>query len=180
LTEEDLESKTVHYWYPDGMAEVVAQDEVTNGDNVILPGNMKVYAEGDYIGETSIAQISPREEFKIGTRVAYDVKAQKQLVEKDIEKAGLTRGKRRRYYKYRLEIESFSKRPVEIEVVDRIPQSNSTSIEVKLDLEKIGVMKHELGVIKWTKNIDIGQKTEIVYEYEVLWEKDVTISPPLP
>ncbi len=180
LTEEELESKTLHYWYPDGMSEVVARDEVTNGDSVILPGNMKVYAEGDYIGETSIEQVSPREDFKLGTRTAYDVKAQKQLVEKDIEKAGITRGKRRRYYKYRLEIESFSKRSVDIEIVDRIPHSNSTSIEVKLDSEKFGVEKIELGVLKWKKNIDVGQKVEIVYDYEVLWEKDITISPPLP
>ncbi|MCK5151000.1 MAG: mucoidy inhibitor MuiA family protein [Candidatus Thorarchaeota archaeon] len=180
LTEEDLDSKTIHYWYPDGMAEVVAQDEVTNGDSVILPGSMKVYAEGDYIGETNIEQISPREEFKLGTRTAYDVKAQKHLVEKDIEKAGITRGKRRRYYKYRLEIESFSKRPLEIEIVDRVPHSNSTAIEVKLDVEKLGVLKIELGVLKWTKNIDAGQKVEIIYDYEVLWERDVTISPPLP
>jgi uncharacterized protein (TIGR02231 family) len=180
LTEEELESKTIHYWYPDGMAEVVAQDEVTNGDSVILPGSMKVYAEGDYIGETSISQVSPREEFKLGTRTAYDVKAQKHLVEKDIEKAGLTRGKRRRYYKYRLEVESFSKRAIEIEIVDRVPHSNSTAIEVKLDADKLGVVKVELGVLKWTKNIDVGQKAEIVYDYEVLWEKDVTISPPLP
>jgi len=101
-------------------------------------------------------------------------------VEKDIEKAGITRGKRRRYYKYRLEIESFSKRSVDIEIVDRIPHSNSTSIEVKLDSEKFGVEKIELGVLKWKKNIDVGQKVEIVYDYEVLWEKDITISPPLP
>jgi uncharacterized protein (TIGR02231 family) len=180
LTEDDLDSKTIHYWYPDGMAEVVAQDEVTNGDSVILSGSMKVYAEGDYIGETSIGQVSPREEFKLGTRTAYDVKAQKHLVEKDIEKAGITRGKRRRYYKYRLEIESFSKRPIEIEIVDRVPHSNSTSIEVKLESEKLGIEKIELGVLKWTKNIDVGQKVEIVYDYEVLWEKDITISPPLP
>lgn len=180
LTEEELESKTIHYWYPDGMAEVVAQDEVTNADSVILPGEMKVYAEGDYIGETSISQISPREEFKLGTRVAYDVKAQKQLMEKEIEKAGLTRGKRRRYYKYRLEIESFSKRAIELEVVDRVPHSNSTAIEVKLEWEKLGVEKPVLGIVKWKKKLDIGQKTEIVYDYEVLWEKDVTISPPLP
>ena len=75
---------------------------------------------------------------------------------------------------------SKEKLAIEVEVVDRVPHSTSTKIEVKLDLSKIGEMKHELGVIRWTKNIDAGQKAEIVYEYEVLWEKDVTVSPPLP
>ena len=44
----------------------------------------------------------------------------------------------------------------------------------------MGIEKPELGVMKWTKKMDAGQKVEIIYDYEVLWEKDVTISPPLP
>ncbi|MHA1637861.1 MAG: mucoidy inhibitor MuiA family protein, partial [Candidatus Thorarchaeota archaeon] len=171
LIEEGLESKTVHYWYPDGMSEVVARDEVTNGDTVILAGKVKVYSEGDYIGETTIEQQSPREEFKIGTRTAYDVKAKKKLVERQVEKAGITRGKLRRFYKYRLEIESFSKRDVEIEVKDRIPHSNSTSIEVKVDWEKLGIDDHELGIMEWQKKIQPKMKLELEYEYEVQWEK---------
>jgi uncharacterized protein (TIGR02231 family) len=180
LTEEKLESKTIHYWYTEEMAEVVAQDEVTNGDNVILPGKVKVYAEGDYIGETSVHQISPREEFKVGTRVAYDIKAKKELLEKEVERAGLTRGKLRRYYKYRIEVESFSKESVDIEIVDRIPHSNSTAIEVKMEWDRLGLQKHELGMMHWRKMMMPKEKLQLTYDFEVFWEKGVTISPPLP
>lgn len=180
LTEEKLESKTIHYWYTEEMSEVVAQDEVTNGDNVILPGRVKVYAEGDYIGETSVQQISPREEFKAGTRVAYDVKAKKEILEKEVERAGLTRGKLRRYYKYRVEVESFSKDAIDIEIVDRIPHSNSTAIEVKMEWDRLGLQKHELGMMHWRKTILPKEKLQLTYDFEVLWEKGVTVSPPLP
>ena len=180
LIEEELESETIHYWYTEGMAEVVAQDKVTNGGNVILPGKAKVYAEGDYIGETSISQISPREEFKLGTRTAYDVKAEKKLTHREVEKAGITKGKLRRSYKYRLELQNFSKRPVEIEVFDRIPHSESTQIEVKAVWEKFGVEKHHLGILEWHKSIQPDEKSVIEYEYEVSWEKGITVHPPLP
>jgi len=180
LIEEELESETIHYWYAEGMAEVVAQDEVTNGGNVILPGKVKVYAEGDYIGESAISQISPREEFKLGTRTAYDVKAEKKLVHREVEKAGITRGKLRRSYKYRLEITSFSKRPVEIDVFDRVPHSESTSIEVKAEWEKFGVEEQHLGILEWHKSIQPDEKTIIEYDYEVSWEKGITVHPPLP
>jgi uncharacterized protein (TIGR02231 family) len=180
LIEEELESSTIHYWYAEGMAEVVAQDEVVNNDSVILPGKMKVFSEGDYIGETSVGQISPREKFKIGTRVAYDVKAEKKLAERDMEKAGVLRGKLRRSYKYKLEIQSFSKRKIKIEVFDRVPHSVSTQIEIKIDWEKLGAVKHELGVIEWYRDLEPNEKKNIEYDYEVVWEKDVTISPPLP
>jgi uncharacterized protein (TIGR02231 family) len=180
LIEEELESETIHYWYTEGMAEVVAQDKVTNGGNVILPGKVKVYAEGDYIGESSLTQISPREEFKLGTRTAYDVKAEKKLAHREVEKAGIMRGKLRRSYKYRLEIQSFSKRPVEIDVFDRVPHSESTSIEVKAEWEKFGVEDEHLGILEWHKSIQPDEKTIIEYEYEVSWEKGITVHPPLP
>ncbi|MGY5879304.1 MAG: mucoidy inhibitor MuiA family protein [Candidatus Thorarchaeota archaeon] len=180
LIEEELGSETIHYWYAEGMAEVVAQDKVTNGGNVILSGKVKVYAEGDYIGETSIAQISPREEFKLGTRTAYDIKAEKKLAHREVEKAGITRGKLRRSYKYRLEIQSFSKRPIEIDVFDRVPHSESTQIEIKAEWEKFGVKKHHLGILEWHKSIQPDEKTIIEYDYEVSWEKGITVHPPLP
>jgi len=180
LIEEELKSSTIHYWYAEEMSEVVAQDKVTNNDSVILPGKVKVFSEGDYIGETSIGQISPREEFKIGTRVAYDVKAEKKLVEREMEKAGVLRGKLRRSYNYKLEVQSFSKRPVKIDIIDRVPHSNSTQIEVKVDWEKLAPKKHELGVIEWQRDLEPNEKKVIEYSYEVEWERDVTISPPLP
>ncbi len=180
LIEEELKSESIHYWYAEGMSEVVAQDEVTNGDSVILPGKVKVYAEGDYIGETSLAQISPREEFKIGTRTAFDVKAEKKLAHREVEKAGVMRGKLKRSYMYRLEIQSFSKRPIEIDVFDRVPHSVSTSIEVKADWEKIGADNENLGVLEWHKTIQPDQKAIIEYEYEISWEKGITVHPPLP
>jgi uncharacterized protein (TIGR02231 family) len=180
LIEEELSSETIHYWYAEGMAEVVAQDKVTNGDNVILPGKIKVYAEGDYIGETSTTQISPRESFKIGTRIAHYVKAEKKLVHREVEKAGVMRGKLRRSYKYRLEIQSFSKNNIEIGIFDRIPHSLNPSIEVKGDWEKASAKEENLGVVEWHKKIEPTQKVTIEYEYEVSWEKGIIIHPPLP
>jgi uncharacterized protein (TIGR02231 family) len=180
LIEEELSSTTVYYWYAEEMTEVVALDEVTNGDNVMLPGKVKVYASGDYIGETSMAQISPREKFKIGTRIALDVKAEKKLVVREVEKAGVMRGKLRRGYKYRLEIQSFSNHPIEIDIVDRIPHSLNPSIEVKADWEKISAKSQKLGVIEWHRTIQPNQTVKIEYEYEVIWDKEITIHPPLP
>jgi uncharacterized protein (TIGR02231 family) len=180
LIEEDLQSITIHYWYAEGMAEAVAQDEVTNGDNVILPGKVKVYAEGDYIGESALAQIAPREKFKIGTRIATDVKAEKKLVNREVEKAGVMRGKLKRSYNYRLEIQNFSKYPIEIDISDRVPHSLNPSIEVKTEWEKSMVKSQNLGVVEWHRSIQPNQKATIEYEYEVSWEKGITIQPPLP
>ena len=180
LTLEEFDSRRLHYWNAAAMAEVVAQDEITNGDAVLLPGNVKVYAAGDFIGETYLNLKAPREKFRLGTRVAYDVKAEKKLIEKDTEKAGITRGKQKRGYRYALEMQNFSKREIAIRVVDVIPYSNSEKITVELSEPSSPFKKMELGVIEWETNIGAGAEIKINYAYEVEWEKDVRIRPPLP
>ncbi|MHA2210692.1 MAG: mucoidy inhibitor MuiA family protein [Candidatus Thorarchaeota archaeon] len=180
LTEESFEAKRLYYWNAYAMPEVVAQDEITNGDSVMLPGNVRVYAKGDFLGETHIGLKAPRETFRLGTRTAYDAKAEKKLVEKDTEKAGLTRGKRRRGYRYQLEIKSFSKEPLDIRIVDRIPHSNSEKIEVEFKPLDIPPKKNEMGVLEWEVKIEAQKELTIKYAFEVEWVRDLTIRPPLP
>lgn len=180
LTLEEFESRRLHFWNAAAMAEAVAQDEITNGDSVLLPGNVNVYAAGDFIGETYLNMQAPREKFRLGTRVAYDLKVEKKLIEKDTEKAGLTRGKKKRGYKYSLEIKSYAKQDITIKVVDVIPHSNSEKITVELISPSLPIKKEELGVLEWETAIEAGAEFKINYGYEVEWEKDVSIRPPLP
>ncbi|TFH08660.1 MAG: mucoidy inhibitor MuiA family protein [Candidatus Thorarchaeota archaeon] len=180
LTLDEFESKRLHYWNAYAMQEVVAQDEITNGDSVLLPGSVKVYAAGDYIGETNLGTISPREKFRLGTRAAYDVKAERKLLEKDTEKAGFTRGKQKRGYTYSLELKNFSKREIEIRIVDRIPYSNSEKILVELAEPSLVYKKMELGVLTWETKMETDKELKIKYSYDVEWEKELSIRPPLP
>ncbi|TFF91937.1 DUF4139 domain-containing protein, partial [Candidatus Thorarchaeota archaeon] len=108
------------------------------------------------------------------------VKAEKKLVLKDTDKAGLMRGKNKREYKYQLELSSFAKEAVEIRVVDTIPHSYSEKIVVELKPPSTPYKKMELGVIEWELKIPAGEKTTITYDFEVEWEKDVIIRPGLP
>ena len=180
LTLEEFDSRRLYFWNATDMAAVVAQDEITNGDSVLLPGNVKVYAAGDFIGETYTDLIAPREKFRLGTRAAYDVKAEKKLILKDTEKAGLTRGKQRREYVYTLLVTSFSKEDIDIKVVDRIPYSESEKVSVETTEVNPQPKKVELGILEWEMTIPAGEKTEITYRYEVEWEKGLRIRPPLP
>jgi uncharacterized protein (TIGR02231 family) len=180
LTLEEFDSRRLHFWNASAMAEAVAQDEITNGDSVLLPGNVKVYASGDFIGETYLDLKAPREKFRLGTRVAYDVKVEKKLVEKDTDKAGITRGKRKRGYKYALDLKNFAKDEITIKVVDVIPHSNSEKIEVEITTMSLATEKDALGILEWETKIGPDAELKIEYAYEVQWEKDVSIRPPLP
>jgi uncharacterized protein (TIGR02231 family) len=180
LTLEEFESRRLHYWNASAMAEAVAQDEIVNGDSVLLPGNVKVYAAGDFIGETYLNMKAPREKFRLGTRVAYDVKVEKKLLEKETEIGGITRGKKKRGYSYSLEMQNFGKQEITIKIIDVIPHSNSEKISVELAEPSLPTKKEELGVLEWETKIGADTLSKIGYSYLVEWEKDVSIRPPLP
>ena len=79
-----------------------------------------------------------------------------------------------------LEIKNFSKKEAEIRVVDRIPYSNSEKIIVEFDDPSNSFKRYELGIITWEKKLNPNQELKIEYGYEVEWEKDLMIRPPLP
>ena len=108
------------------------------------------------------------------------MKAEKKLLEKDTEKAGLTRGKQRRGYKYEIELKNFSKDDIEIRIVDRIPYSNSEKIVIELKEPSLSFKKYELGILTWETKMAKDQELSISYEYEIEWEKELNIRPPLP
>ncbi|MHA1770377.1 MAG: mucoidy inhibitor MuiA family protein [Candidatus Thorarchaeota archaeon] len=179
LTEETFESRRLYYWNAYAMPGPVVLEEITNGDSTILPGEAKVYADGDYVGESAMEKVAPGEKFKIGTREAFDVRTEKKLLHKDTEKAGI-RGKNRREYSYTLIIKNFAKSEIEIEVTDRIPSSSSERIKVELTNVSVEPKSFEVGILRWDIKVPAQQETQIKYEYTVEWERDVRISPPLP
>lgn len=180
LLEEVFESKEIYYWNAYAMDSFVIQNRITNGDSLIIPGKVKVYADGDFLSETAISTVAPREEFHLGTREAYDIKGEKKMLEKETEKAGLTRGKKRREYKYQLEIESFTKEPVTVRLIDRIPHSDSERINVQLENLTRDYKSMELGVVEWEFEMPAEEEMRIEYSYSVEWEKEIEIRPPLP
>jgi hypothetical protein len=90
------------------------------------------------------------------------------------------RGKLKRSYKYRLEAQNFSKNTIEMSIFDRIPHSLNPAIEIKVDWEKASAKEENLGIVEWHKQIQPNQKATIEYDYEVFWEKGITVHPSLP
>ncbi|WXG39974.1 MAG: mucoidy inhibitor MuiA family protein [Candidatus Freyarchaeum deiterrae] len=176
LTENTFPSERFYYWYSEAGSEVIAQDEITNGEGVLLSGRMKVFASGDYMGESSIGLISPGEKFKLGARFTYDVKVEKKLVAREAEKGGITKGKLRNEYKYRLKLNNYSSDKSKIELVDRIPHSLSPEIEAKITSIKPQPDKQELGILRWKLELNPGEETEVSYEYNVEWNRNYTVT----
>ncbi|MHA1654428.1 MAG: mucoidy inhibitor MuiA family protein [Candidatus Thorarchaeota archaeon] len=179
LIERRLDSKRYYFWNAAESEFAVVAEKVTNGDSTLLPGAAKVFADGEYVGESELELIAPHEEFEIGTRTAHDVRVEKKLLAQQTEKAGL-RGKNRRLYEYELTIKNFTDSQISVETMDRIPYSSSEKIRVSLRKTSVEYDKIELGLITWKLEIPPREEKRITYEFEVEWEREVSVTPPLP
>ncbi len=180
LTIAELKTEKEFYWAATDALGVIAQDKITNDDEVILGGNAKVYSEGEFIGETYINRVPPRDEFKLGAREELKITAKKKLLKRVREKAGLVKGKRSIYYEYELEIKNFRKEASQITIKDAIPYSRSELIKIKGFEANVAPTKDNLGIYTWELNLKSDSTTKITYKFEVEWEKEYEITPSLP
>ncbi len=180
ISQTKLSAERKYFWNAVDFAEVIETTQIKNGDTVLLPGRAKVYSGEDYLGESVLKVVAPREKFDTGIRFTYDLKVEKKLVEKSAEKSGFTGGKVSREYTYELAIKSFRKKASSIKVMDRIPHSDSEKI--KVDDKRMSPKPSEtrLGILTWELDIPAGGETKITYEFEVEYPKEIQITPPLP
>lgn len=179
LTIQVLKTEKRYYWSCIAPENVIIQDRLTNGDLLLLAGNVKIYYLEEFLGETSIPLIAPKEEFKLGTRVSYDLKIDKKLIDRSKDKKAV-KGKLKNNYEYKITIKNLNNASEELVVLDRIPHSSSESIKVVIESIMPEQDKLELGILKW--KIPLKGMTEKVlnYKYNVEYQKDITITPSLP
>ncbi len=179
LTSVTLDCQKKLFWSVVHPEVVVAQDTVTNGELILLPGKVKSYFEGEYVGETTIQAVAPKETFKLGTRLSYEVKVTKKLVDRSRAKQAV-KGRLMQRYEYQFQIDNLAKVDVPLKLYDRIPHSNSDKIKVETDFTENPPAKVEMGIVKWKVDLKGIEKKAWKYRYIVNYDKNITITPALP
>ncbi|MBD3197332.1 MAG: mucoidy inhibitor MuiA family protein, partial [Candidatus Lokiarchaeota archaeon] len=179
LTKEELESQKAYFWSSAAPENVIIRDSLQNTDLLLLSGNAKVYYLEEFLGETEIPLIAPKEEFKLGTRISYDLKVDKKLIDRSKDKKAL-RGKLKNYYEYQIKIKNLNDTEEDLTIYDRIPHSSSENIQVTIEEINLEPDKKELGVMKWEINMKGVQEKIIKYRYYVEYKSGTNIRPPLP
>ncbi len=179
LTVLKLEAEKKYYWSCEAPENVIIQDKLMNEDLLLLAGNVKIYYLEEFLGETSIPIIAPKERFKLGTRVSYDLKIDKKLIDRSKGKKAI-KGKLKNNYEYKITIKNLSDVSEDLIILDRIPHSNSENIKVEIEDIEPEPDKNELGVLKWKLNLK-GVKDKVInYKYFVEYKKGIIITPSLP
>lgn len=180
LVETTLGTVKGYFWSVAAPDMIIIQDTLTNGDLLLLPGNAKVYYEGEFIGESQIPLIAPMESIELGTRRSYDLKVMKRLKSRSSNKEGILKGKIGKSYQYEIEVSVLKPNEYKLKLMDRIVHSDSEKIKVGKMNFNLEPESKDLGILSWNLALNGKETIVISYDYEVLWEKEIRITPALP
>jgi len=181
LFKDKLPSIVQYFWTPMSPDRVLCNNKIRNKDRLMLPGPAKVYVNDEYIGETQLDLIAPNQEFKLGERITYDITVKKLMKAKQKQKEGTFKGKRAISYKFAIEIENLNSVKEQLILFERIPHSVSEKIKVKLGDFSDKYARNVMNVLKFVLNMsEIKGKKVITYNYDVIYDKEVIVYPPLP
>jgi uncharacterized protein (TIGR02231 family) len=142
----------------------------------IISGNADIFISNEFVGSTNLPFTSKDEELSLFFGRDEQIKVKHELVKKERGKAGLLGGRERIKFAYRITIQNLRKNQIEIEVIDQIPISQNTQIEVKdVNFDLQPDKKDEKGILSWLLKIPPQGKKEINFEFTIEFPKDANI-----
>ena len=174
----ELKLERAYYW-SSTQPKLIMTHELENDQYFLLPGNAKVFIAGEYISQSYLDLIHPKEEFTLGIVESFDLKVEKKLVHREVIKKGLIKGKRQMEFGYEIKVQNQTDATCKIKLIDRIPHSLDENIEVELNNLSIEPDEKNQGVYEWEFEIKKSEEIKIEFDYSVRYPPDRRLRPPL-
>lgn len=177
---ESFDSKFSYQAVPRMSKYAFIKAVLTNKDMPLLPGQMNVFFDQDFVGESSIKSIAPGEKFDAFFGVDESIKISRSEDKKEEGTSGgfLSSTKNHYILGYKVAVQNLKKENINITIIDRIPVSHHD--ELKINIEKINPVPKDTaedGITKWELELGSGEKKEIYFEYKMEYPKDKILIP---
>lgn len=140
----------------------------------LINGEANIYFEDNYIGKTNITSNYVKDEFPISLGVDERITVKRiQLQDKTSQKA--MNSNKWETESYQISIRNNTKETIELEVLDQLPISENSKIQIKSTDLGGGSFDEKIGSILWNKNIGSGNTEKINFSYEVKYPKEMQI-----
>ncbi len=142
----------------------------------LLPGNADLFIIQDFVGTTELPHVAANEEAKMYFGEDRQIKVTREQVKREkIGAAFLGKTEKLRLV-YKITVQNLRKMPAEIEVMDQLPVSQNSKIEVKdVNLQPAPSKKDDRGILTWTLTLAPQEKKEITLDFTIEYPKDATI-----
>jgi uncharacterized protein (TIGR02231 family) len=159
-------------------------DLTNKSPHVLLPGEATMYQGGDFVGRMSLPLVAIGEEFTVGFGVDPQLQVQRRLMDKSKSTQG---GNQVLKYEYRIQVSSFKKEPVKLQVWDRLPHAETETAGIQLvkaapELSKDSLYTREArpqNLLRWDLDVAPGmsgdQALAINYEFRIELDRQLIL-----
>jgi uncharacterized protein (TIGR02231 family) len=131
-----------------------------------MPGDMNIFLENNFIGSGAIEMVSPGERFEVFLGADEGIKVTRRLENKRVEAGTLQKA----HYVYAIKVENFKNKAVKLSVIDQLPISRDSDVEVIPDPDLTSpTSKTTEGRLTWELEIEPGKSKEIKLGYRVYY-----------
>ena len=161
-------------------------DMLNNSDTVLLPGQAGIFRKGEFVGKSRLPQVTIGETFTAGFGIDSQVHVTRELEDK---KTRIQGGNRIDTYDYRIALCNYKNTPVELQLLDRLPQAEDASIKIELvktepklsaDSEYLRTAKKK-GILRWdvklSPNTVEKDATIVKYSFTMEYDRNMQIQP---
>jgi len=142
----------------------------------LLPGNADLFIMQDFVGTTRLPHVAADDEAKMYFGEDRQIKVTYEQVKREKIGAGFLSKTEKLRLAYKITIQNLRKAPVAIEVMDQIPVSQNSKIEVRdAIIQPAPAKKDDKGLLTWTLTLAPQEKKEITIDFTIEYPKDANI-----
>lgn len=167
---------------------VYQQADVVNSSEVaFLSGPLNSYMDGQFMGTGRMPMVARGQQFAVGFGVDSQLRTTRELADKTDRVQG---GNRELTFKYRLLIENYKDKPVEVRLMDRLPDPKGADIRITLGELKDPLSENKVylrtlrkvGILRW--EVDVPAKAAedtariVEYQFKMTFDRKMHIVEP--
>ena len=153
----------------------VRADAINDSDVAIVPGDVSLYFDDEYVGGAFLEEVQPGAAFEVWLGPDPMIRTARLVLDRETERTGLLGGGRQTSIETRIELEHLGAGSVEVEVWDRRPTSRDEDIEVNVGTPSPALATDEsylrtearMGLLKWV--VTLGPAGSETATQEILW-----------
>jgi uncharacterized protein (TIGR02231 family) len=138
---------------------------------------MNVFLDGTLVASSRIDTVMPGEKFDLALGVDEGISLKRKLNSRYTDDTGIVSKKTRITYDFTLTVQNNKKTEAKVTLEDQVPVSRNEKIVVTLDEPKEEEVKKDAdGTLKWTLDLQPGEKRELPLKFSVEYPTDVPVT----
>jgi len=165
-------ARMIHFTSPRVSPFVYLKAEAENGfDFPLLPGGGNVYSDGLFSGVIEIGHTAPGESLHLFIGPDEQIKVKRELVRRFKEKRGIFKKREAVSYHFRITVNNYRKRKIDLILKDQIPISTDAEIKVRDVQIDPKTEPDEKGILTWPITLNPNEEREFNIKFTVEYPK---------